>query len=33
MKELLPVPLALPRPHDLLKKKDMDDLDNFWFIK
>lgn len=35
MKELLPIPLYLPRQHEELNKQrhDLDDLDNLWYIK
>lgn len=33
MKELLPIPLNLPRQHELQQRHDLDDLDNLWFIK
>lgn len=33
MKELLPIPLNLPRQHEIHQRHDLDDLDNLWFIK
>lgn len=35
MKELLPIPLYLPRLHEEVNKQrhDLDDLDNLWYIK
>jgi len=33
MKELLPIPLNLPRTHDIPPRQELDDLDNLWFIK
>lgn len=33
MKELLPIPLNLPRQHEFQHRHDLDDLDNLWFIK
>lgn len=35
MKELLPIPLNLPRQHEIQQRHDSlkEDLDNLWFIK
>ncbi|CAH1715278.1 unnamed protein product [Chironomus riparius] len=33
MKELLPIPLSLPRQHEIHQRHDLDDLDNLWYIK
>ncbi|CRL06792.1 CLUMA_CG019489, isoform A [Clunio marinus] len=33
MKELLPIPLNLPRQHEIQQRHELDDLDNLWFIK